>query len=129
MPAPRLVVVPAESVRRPEARETLAAWTRAGTPVLMGPPDEARYARALADASILPAFDVEGADASVLVYAALFRSAELYAIASEGSQAVTVRVTPRGSTASFDQRLAPGRAALVLVGRRDGRVLARYPAA
>ena len=129
MPAPRLVVVPAEGVRRPEARETLAAWTRAGTPVLMGPPDEARYARALADAGILPAFDVEGADASVLVYAALFRSAELYAIASEGSQAVTVRVTPRGSTASFEQRLAPGRAALVLVGRRDGRVLARYPAA
>jgi len=42
-----------------------------------------------------------------------------------------VRVTPRGSGASFEQRLAPGRAALVLVGRgrRNGRVLARYPAA
>jgi len=97
--------------------------------VLMGPPDEERYARGLADAGIRPAFDVDGADASVLVYAAVFRSAQLYAIASEGEQAVTVRVTPRGSRALFEQRLAPGRAALVLVRRRDGRVLACYPAA
>jgi hypothetical protein len=121
-------VVPAESLRHPEARETLAAWARGGTTVVTGPPDAERYARALADARIRPAFDVEGADASVLVYAAPFRSAALYVIASEGARAVTVRVTPRGSGRSFAQALAPGRAALVLVGRRDARVLARYPA-
>ncbi|MGA2381831.1 MAG: cellulase family glycosylhydrolase [Gemmatimonadales bacterium] len=129
MLAPKVAVVPAESVLHPEAQDTLAAWTRGGTVVLMGPPDEERYARGLADAGIRPAFDVDGADASVLVYAAVFRSAQLYAIASEGEQAVTVRVTPRGSRALFEQRLAPGRAALVLVRRRDGRVLACYPAA
>ena len=131
MPAPRLAVVPAESLRHAAARETLEAWTRGGTPVLMGAPDEARYARALAAAGIVPAFDVEGADASVLVYATVFRGAQLYAIASEGARAVTVRVTPRGSGAGFEQRLAPGRAALVLVGtgRRGAGVLARYPAA
>jgi hypothetical protein len=129
MPAPRLAVVPGESLLRPEARETVSAWTRGATPVVMGSVDETLYRRALRDAGIRPAFEVEGADASVLVYGAVYRSVELYALASEGDRAVTVRVTPRGSGVAFEQRLAPGRAALVLVGRRDGRVLERYPAA
>jgi hypothetical protein len=128
MPAPKLAVVPVESLARPQAQETLAAWTRAGTVVVNGAPEETRYARALSDVGIRPRFDVAGADASVLVYAAVYRGAELYALASEGEPAVTVRVTPAGRR-GFEAPLAPGRAALVLVGRRDGRVLARYPAA
>ena len=128
MPAPRLAVVPTESLLRPEAQETVSAWTRGGTPVVMGPADETRYRRALNDAGIRPAFEVEGADASVLVYAAVYQNVELYALASEGDRAVTVRVTPGGHRRAFEERLAPGRAALVLVSRRDGRVLARYPA-
>jgi len=129
MSAPPLVVVPAESLFRPEARETLAAWATAGSVVVMGAPDEARYGRALADARIRPPFIVEGADGSVLVYAAVYRSVELYALASEGAAAVDVRVTPGASGRAFEQRLEPGRAALVLVERRDGRVIAHYPAA
>jgi hypothetical protein len=131
MPAPRLAVVPAEDLLHPEARETLAAWRRGGAAVVMGPVDEARYRRALSDAGIRPVCDVTGADESVLVYAAVYQNVELYALASEGDRGggATVRVTPGESRAAFEVRLAPGRAALVLVGRRDGRVLARYPAA
>jgi hypothetical protein len=97
--------------------------------LVTGPVDEARYGRALDDAGVRPAFEVAGADATVLVYAAVYRDAELYVVASEGDRAVTVRVTPRDGGAAFEERLAPGRAALRLVRRRDGRVLARYPAA
>ena len=128
MPAPKLAVVPAEGLPRPEVQETLGAWTRGGTVLVTGPVDEARYRRALSDAGIRPAFDVEGADASVLVYAAVYQKVELYALASESDRAATVRVTPRGSRVAFEERLAPGRAALVLVGRRNGRLLARYSA-
>ena len=127
MRAPKIAVVPGE-LAHPEAQETLAAWTRAGAAVVTGVPDAARYARALEGAGIRPGFDVAGADDSVLVYRALYRNAELYAVAAEGDRAATVRVTPEGRR-TFEVRLAPGRAALVLVGRRDGRVLARYPAA
>jgi len=126
---PRLVVVPAAALQAPRAQDTLASWERNGTAVVTGPPDEARYAGALSNAGIRPAFGVEGADGSVLVYAARYRSVELYVLASEGGAGATVRVTPRESGKAFEQRLEPGRAALVLVGRRDGRVLARHPAA
>jgi hypothetical protein len=127
MMAPKVVVVPEVSELRPEAMEALTRWTRGGTALLMGPVDADRYRRALSDAGIRPAFDVEGADASVLVYAAVFQNAQLYVLMSEGDRAAEVRVTPAASGVAFEQRLAPGRAALVLVGRRDGRVLARYP--
>ena len=128
MPAPGMAVVPTEGLRSPQAQETLAVWTRGGTVMVTGQPDEARYRSALSGAGIRPVFDVAGADASVLVYAARFRNAELYALASEGDGAATLRITPAATGRPFEARLAPGRAALVLVGRRDGRVLARYPA-
>jgi hypothetical protein len=131
MPAPKLAVVPVESLPRPGAKETLTAWARAGTVVVYGAPDEVRYALALSDAGIRPGFEVggAGADASVLVFAAMYQDVALYALASEGERAATLRVTTAATGATFEAQLAPGRASLVLVGRRDGRVLARYPAA
>ena len=128
MPAPGLVVVPADGLSAPQAQQTLSAWTRGGATVAMGTVEEERYRRLLGDAGIRPAFDVEGADASVLVCAALFQNAELYAMASAGDRATKLRVTPAGSRVAFEQPLAAGRAALVLVRRRDGRAIARYPA-
>ncbi len=125
-PAPRVAVVPG-AISVLEAREVLAAWSRSGTAVVEGPADEALYRRTLEAAGIRPPFSVTGADASVLVYAAVFRDAELYVFASETGRETQLRVTPAGSGRPFDVRLAPGRAALVLAGRRDGRILARYP--
>ena len=91
--------------------------------------DEARYRTGLADAGLRPAFEVEGADESILVYAACYRNAELYVLASESDRDMALRVTPARSGVPFEERLPPGRASLILVGRRDGRLLARYPAA
>ena len=127
MPAPGLVVVPADGLSAPLAQQTLSAWTRGGATLVTGAADVARYRRALDDAGIRPAFDVEGADESVLVYRAAFRNAELFALVA-GDRAAALRVTPAASRVAFEQRMAPGRAALVLVGRRDGRVIARHPA-
>ena len=86
------------------------------------------YRWALNAARLAPAFSAAGADASVLVHEAAYRDALLYTLVDEGTEPARVRLTGPGGV-SFEQALAPGRAAMVLVRRRDARVLARYPAA
>jgi Cellulase (glycosyl hydrolase family 5) len=88
-------------------------------------PATALYGWALAQAGVVPAFTVEGADASVLVHAAAYRDALLLTLVG-GTEDAAVRVTPRESRAVLTAAVPAGRAALLLLGRRDGRVLARY---
>ena len=85
------------------------------------------YRWALRRARLEPAFTVEGADGPVLVHGAAYRGAVLFTLVSEGPRPSALRLLHRGR--AFDVTLPAERAALLLVGRRDGRVLARYPAA
>jgi len=82
------------------------------------------YRWALGRARLAPAFTVDGADASVLVHAATYRGAVLFTLVSEGSRSSVLRV--RYGVRDFDVTLPGERAVLLLVGRRDGRLIARY---
>ena len=82
------------------------------------------YRWALRRARLEPAFTVEGADASVLVHAAAYQSAVLFTLVSEGPRASVVRLRHGGH--DVEVALPSERAALLLVGRRDGRVIASY---
>ncbi len=85
----------------------------------------ALYRWALAEARVAPAFTVEGADASLLVHGATYREAVLLTLVG-GVQDAAVTLVPRESGARLRESVPAGRAVLLLVGRRDGRVLARY---
>jgi hypothetical protein len=98
---------PAESSSDPEATAVLYRW-------------------ALGQAGIEPAFSVDGADASILVHAAAYQSCVLFTLVSENPRAVTVHLYHRESHQGFDVVLPPERAALLLVGRADGRLIGSY---
>lgn len=82
------------------------------------------YRWALGRARLVPAFTVEGVDASVLVHAATYHGAVLFTLVSEVSRSSLVRL--RYGDRDFDVTLPGERAALLLVARSDGRLLARY---
>lgn len=82
------------------------------------------YRWALGRARVEPAFTVEGADASVLVHAAAYHSAMLFTLVSEGPRTSVFHLRHGGR--DFEVALPAERAALLLVSRRDGRVIARY---
>ncbi len=99
--------------------------------VELSPNEEAAaalYGWALREARIEPPFGVEGAGPSVLVHAAVYRRAVLFTCANESDQAARLRISHRESRATLEQALPPWRAAMLLVDRRSGRVLGRYPA-
>jgi len=83
------------------------------------------YGWALARARVTPRFAVEGADASILVHAAFYRGAVLFTIASEKKESAALRIR-LGAGRVHDVTLPGERAALLLVRRRDGEVLADY---
>jgi hypothetical protein len=87
------------------------------------------YRWALGEARVTPAFTADGAGPSLLVHAAVYRRAVLFTLAGEAGQAASVRLVHHESGATLEQRVPPGRAAMLLVDRRSGRVLARYPPA
>lgn len=89
-------------------------------------PTVALYRHALAAAGIAPAFDLAGDDPGVLVYPSLYRDAILYTLVSERSRQTALRWTDRLTGARLDVALGPQRAALVLIRRTGGEVLARY---
>jgi hypothetical protein len=93
-------------------------------------PAAAIYRWALSEAGIAPGFAVagEGVDAAILVHGAFYRDAVLFTLVSESDRSSVIRVTVQGSGATFEQTLAAQRAAMLLVSRADGRLLARYPA-
>jgi hypothetical protein len=86
------------------------------------------YRWALSEATVEPPFTVEGAGPACLIHAAVYQRAVLFTLASESDRATTVRLVHRESGATLEQPLLPWRAAMLLVQRRSGRVLARYPA-
>ncbi|HXY18778.1 MAG TPA: cellulase family glycosylhydrolase [Gemmatimonadales bacterium] len=83
------------------------------------------YGWALRQARLAPTFTVEGADDATLVHAARYGDADLYTIVAERS-AVSVRVRPVDSRAVLEVAVPAGRAALRLVSRRGGAVIASY---
>jgi hypothetical protein len=87
----------------------------------------ALYAWALGLAGVAAPVEAsgQGADASVLVHAAAYRDAVLVTVVAEQAPAA-LRLRPREVPGVFDVALPAGRAALILAGRRDGRVIARY---
>ncbi len=84
------------------------------------------YRRALAAANVEPLFFVERPDPGVLIYPAVYREAVLYGIVSELGSATDVRLTHAETGTPLEVALPAGRAALAMVGRRDGRILGRY---
>ena len=86
------------------------------------------YRWALGRARVAPAFSVEGADASVLVHAAAYHHAMLFTMVAEKA-AADLRLHYGAAGRSYDVAVPAERAALLLVRRTDGRVLARYPGA
>ncbi|UCC82150.1 MAG: cellulase family glycosylhydrolase [Gemmatimonadota bacterium] len=89
-------------------------------------PTAVLYRDAIATANVAPLFRIERPDPGVLVYPAVFGEAVLYGIVSELGSATEVRLTDAGTETSLEVALPPGRAALLLVNRRDGRTLGRY---
>lgn len=89
-------------------------------------PTAALYRYALAQAGVAPRFATRRLDPGVLIYPAVYRDAVLYAVVSELGGPTSVSFTHSETATAVEIRLPPGRAALVLVHRRDGRILGRY---
>jgi hypothetical protein len=84
------------------------------------------YRWALGRARLEPGFTVEGADQSVLVHAATYHNAVLFTLASESPRPAVLRLHRQGVGGALEVTLPGERAALLLVGRSDGRLIARY---
>ncbi len=92
-------------------------------------PTVALYRYALAQAGVAPLFTVEDDDPGLLIYRAPYRDAVLYALVSEVDSLKTVRLRDNQTRTPVTLQLPAGRAAIVLIGRRDGRIIARYAGA
>ena len=121
-----LVVGPSGAVRLPSGRGEILWAPEAVETARDEAAAVALYRWALGRARLAPAFTVRGADASILVHAATYRSAVLYTLASEGSSAASVGLKPHGAARDIEVELPAERAALVLVDRASGRLIARY---
>jgi hypothetical protein len=89
-------------------------------------PTTVLYRYALAAANVEPLFGVERTDPGVLIYPAVYGEAVLYGFVSELGSATDVRLTHAETGTPLEVALPAGRAALALLGRRDGRTLGRY---
>ena len=85
------------------------------------------YKFALKRAGVRPAYETSCEDPGILICPTRLPDATLYVLTSESADAATVAFKDKMSGADFHVSLAPGRAALLLVGR-DGRILASYNA-
>jgi len=92
-------------------------------------PTAALYKFAVGLAGIAPAVELSSPDSgAVLVYAAPYRDCTLFTVVSESSVPLPVRFTPAGAAArAIAVNVAAGRAAMVLVDRKTGTVVADYP--
>jgi hypothetical protein len=89
-------------------------------------PTIALYKHALSRAGIKPRYAAEQIDPGVLVYPAAYRTAVLYALVSELGYDARLKLTDNEARSAIEVAMAPGRAALVLLDRRSGRVIDRY---
>jgi len=117
---------PSGAVRVPHGRGEIL-WSP--TSVELGNDPDATvelYRWALGRARVASSVTVEGADASVLVHAATYHHAVLLTLVSEQAAAVDLRLHYGAAGRTYEVTLPGERAGMLLVGRRDGRVLARY---
>lgn len=82
------------------------------------------YADALKAAAVEPVFTTPITDSGILICPTLFPAATLYALASESNQ-TAITFTDLRSGKTFSGSLAPGHAALLLVGA-DGQLITSY---
>jgi hypothetical protein len=117
---------PAGVVRAPLGRGSLI-WSPLSVELAeQTEPTVALYRYALARAGIEPAFELERDDPGVLAYPAIYRDAVLYALVSELGTATTVALGDRETGSLVQASLGPGRAALALLDRRDGKLVGWY---
>ncbi len=127
--ADRPAVGPSGAVRLPLGRGEIL-WSPTSVELASDPAQTVElYHWALGRARVAPAFTVDGADASILVHAAAYREAVLFTLASETQRAATLRLRYRDAGRDLEVTLPGERAALLLVARSDGRLIARYPGA
>jgi len=117
----------AESVREIRVGRGTILWSPVSVELAEeAEPCAALYRLALRRAGVRP-LSVTGVDASVLLHAATYGGTVLYTVINESGSPQRPRIALLGARAPLDVEVEAGRAALVLVGRRDGHVVARYP--
>jgi hypothetical protein len=89
-------------------------------------PTVALYRYALGQAGIEPIFALERDEPGVLVVPAVHRNCVLYGLTSELGRATTLALRHKKPDSTVEVSLPAGRAALVLLDRRDGRLIGRY---
>jgi hypothetical protein len=89
-------------------------------------PTIALYKFALKSAGIKPIFTTSHFDSSVLIYPAVFQEAVLFTIVSEGSSDASFKLTLTETNTTVDVQLRAQRTAMILVSRKDGRILGQY---
>jgi len=83
------------------------------------------YSMALAKAGVTPAYATDLQDPGILICPTAAERSTLYVLTSESSSLNTVTFKDAACGKLFRGKLAPGRAALLLVGK-DGQLLAKY---
>jgi hypothetical protein len=86
----------------------------------------ALYIHVLQRLGVASPLEVRAAPAGVLIHATVLADAVLYVITSQRDDAAEVDFVDRLTKARIALRLPAQRAALVLLGRKDGAVIARY---
>jgi len=84
------------------------------------------YKLALERAGIVPAFDSKRGLPGMLIRPVVFQDSILYVFMSESGTAEDVDVTDRITQTRLTFRMPAQRARMVLLSKKDGRVLARY---
>jgi hypothetical protein len=89
-------------------------------------PTVALYRYALSQAGIEPVFRISDPDPGVLVYPTVFENAALFGVVSELGSQYDLRFTHKESGTEVELAMPAQRATLLLLNRRDGRVLGSY---
>jgi hypothetical protein len=88
-------------------------------------PTIALYQFVLKQANVAPIISLEKNNDSILVLPTLFEHAMLYACVSECDRDTTLKVTHHASNTTIEVNVPSQRAAMVLIEKKDGRIIAR----
>jgi hypothetical protein len=86
----------------------------------------ALYKYALKTTGITPVFTTSQFDPTVLVYPAVYQDAVLFTIVSEGGKDSNFKLTLKETNTTVDVALKAQRTTMILMSRKDGRILGRY---
>jgi hypothetical protein len=84
------------------------------------------YSYAAQQAGVSPMAPIDSAPSGVLIYSQPMKDAVLYLFESETDRATPISITDPATPAELKFTLPPGHAALALVRRTDGKIVARY---